>query len=126
MKETELTERIIACAYKVHNILGAGFLEKVYHNALKLELEKNGFLVQKKYPIPVYYESIQVGDYYADLMIDNHIIIEIKAVENLNKAHEVQLVNYLAATGFEYGLLINFGSSVVVKRKYRLYKTRQD
>ena len=126
MKETELTERIIACAYKVHNILGAGFLEKVYHNALKLELEKNGFLVQKKYPIPVYYESIQVGDYYADLMIDNHIIIEIKAVENLNKAHEVQLVNYLAATGFEYGLLINFGSSVVVNRKYRLYKTRQD
>ena len=121
MINDKLTEKIIACAYKVHNTLGAGFLEKVYENALKIELKKAGFNVEQQYSIPVFYEKEQVGDYYADLLIDGIIIIELKAVENLAPIHETQLVNYLAGTGLDIGLLINFGSSVKVKRKYRVY-----
>ena len=122
MINDKLTEKIIACAYKVHNTLGAGFLEKVYENALKIELKKEGFNVEQQYSIPVFYEKEQVGDYYADLLIDDIIIIELKAVENLALIHETQLVNYLTGTGLDIGLLINFGSSVKVKRKYRVYK----
>ena len=122
MINDKLTEKIIACAYKVHNTLGAGFLEKVYENALKIELKKEGFNVEQQYSIPVFYEKEQVGDYYADLLIDDIIIIELKAVENLAPIHETQLVNYLTGTGLDIGLLINFGSSVKVKRKYRVYK----
>lgn len=122
MQHEELTKKIISCAFKVHNTLGAGFLEKVYENALKIELKKEGFNVEQQYPIPVFYEKEQVGDYYADLLIDGIIIIELKAVENLAPIHETQLVNYLAGTGLDIGLLINFGSSVEVKRKYRIYK----
>ncbi|MCK4661767.1 MAG: GxxExxY protein [Bacteroidales bacterium] len=122
MENDKLTEKIIACAFKVHNTLGSGFLEKVYENALRIELKKAGFNVEQQYPIPVYYDDEQVGDYYADLLVNKKIIIELKAVENMIAKHEVQLVNYLAGTGFEIGLLINFGSSVEVKRKYRIYK----
>ncbi|MBE9469021.1 MAG: GxxExxY protein [Bacteroidetes bacterium] len=121
MEHRELTHEIIACAFKVHNTLRAGFLEKVYENALKIELTKAGFNVEQQYSIPVFYEEHQVGNYYADLFVNNEIIIELKAVENMIKKHEVQLVNYLAGTGLDVGLLINFGSSVEVKRKYRTY-----
>lgn len=118
-----LTEKIIGCAFAVHNKLGQGFLEKVYENSLIIELNKNDVLVEQQSPIPVYYDEHLVGDYYADLVVNNEVIVEIKAVENLNKKHEVQLVNYLTATGIDNGLLINFGESVEVKRKFRIHKS---
>jgi len=120
-----LTERIIGCAYAVHNALGPGFLEKVYENALRIELEEEGLAVEQQHPVPVRYRGRVVGDFYADLMVETRVIVELKAVVNLAKEHEVQLVNYLTATGIDDGLLINFGSSVDVKRKFREYR-RQD
>ena len=121
MINDEMTGKIIKCAYKVHNTLGTGFLEKVYENAMAIELRKNGFHVEKQYNIPVFYEGEEVGDYYADLFVNNELIVELKAVENIAAKHEVQLVNYLAGTDSEVGLLINFGSSVVVKKKFKEY-----
>lgn len=120
-----LTERIIGCAYRVHNALGPGFLERVYENALKIELEEDALAVDQQHPIPVRYRERLVGDSYADLMVGGRVIIELKAIQNLAKEHEVQLVNYLTATGLDDGLPINFGSSVQVKRKFREYR-RQD
>jgi GxxExxY protein len=125
MSINELTEKIIGCAYRVHKELGSGFLEKVYENTLRIELTAAGTTVQSQYPIPVLYRGEIVGDYFADLMVENCVIVELKAVQNLAKEHEVQLVNYLAATGVEGGLLINFGSSVEVKRKFRVYRKTQ-
>jgi len=121
MDINDLIKLVIKSAYKVHNTLGAGFLEKVYEKALFIELKKCDLAVETQYPVPVFYENTQVGDYYADLFVENCLIIELKALENMTVAHERQLVNYLAATGIDDGLLINFGSSVVVKRKYRVY-----
>jgi len=121
----ELTEKVIGCAYRVHNHLGAGFLEKVYENVLRIELAEAGLKVKQQYPIPVFYRGQSVGDFFADLMVEDRLIIELKAVQNVAKEHEVQLVNYLVATGIENGLLINFGSSVTVKRKFRQYRERQ-
>ena len=121
----ELTEKVIGCTYRVHNELGAGFLEKVYENALRIELCKTGLTVKQQHPIPVKYLDEIVGDFYADLMIEDSLIVELKAVIKLVKAHEVQLVNYLTATGIDNGLLINFGTSVEVKRKFRKYKTNK-
>jgi GxxExxY protein len=125
MDINELTERIIGCAYKVHKELGAGFLEKVYENALRIELEDAGLDVIQQYPVPVNYHGQMIGDFYADLMVEGRVIVELKAIYKLAKEHEVQLVNYLAATGIDNGLLINFGLSVEVKRKFRRY-LRQD
>jgi len=122
----ELTEKVIGCAYRVHNELGVGFLEKVYENALRIELGEAGLAVKQLHPIPVRYHGEVVGDFYADLKIEDRLIVELKAVQALAKEHEVQLVNYLAATGIDNGLLINFGSSVEVKRKFRVYKKRED
>lgn len=119
----EITKRIIGCAYDVHNELGSGFLEKVYENALRIELEAAGLTVRQQHPVPVRYRGISVGDYFADLFVDDLVIIELKAVQHLAKEHEVQLVNYLTATGINDGLLINFGGSVEVRRKFRQYKT---
>lgn len=121
MEEGTLTKKIIACANTVHNRLGAGFLEKVYENSMVIELRKNGLKVEQQFPIPVLYENIQVGDYYADLLVNDEVVVELKAVENLTKQHEIQVVNYLNGIRLEIGLLINFGSSVAVKRKYRKY-----
>jgi GxxExxY protein len=117
----ELIKTVIGAAYTVHNTLGAGFLEKIYERALCMELKKQGLNVEVQYPVPVYYAGEKIGDYYADLFVEDCLIIEIKTVENLNQMHEKQLVNYLAATNTDDGLLINFGSSVHVKRKYRVY-----
>ena len=97
-------------------------MEKVYENAMAVELAKRGLKVVQQYPIDVYYEEVLVGKYYADLMVNDKIPLELKAMENLAKEHEVQLVHYLTATRLDVGLLINFGSSVAVKRKYRVYK----
>ena len=121
MLHEELTKEIIACAYNVHNMLGTGFLEKVYENAMMIELADHGFEARQQFPVPVHYKNILVGDYYADIIVERKIVVEIKAVEKLAPIHEVQLVNYLKGTNNEIGLLINFGSSVTVKRKYRDY-----
>lgn len=123
--DDKLTEKIIGCAFTVHKKLGSGFLEKVYENALAIELKKNGLKAEQQYPIPVKYDEYLVGDYYADILVENEIVVEIKAVENLNKKHEAQVVNYLNGTGLDIGLLINFGESVEIKRKYRVYKPKE-
>jgi GxxExxY protein len=120
----EDTDRIIACCFKVHKVLGAGFLEKVYENAVMLELEKMGLSARQQAPISVAYEGRIVGDYFADILVNERVICELKACDFLSKDHEVQLVNYLTATGFEVGLLVNFGKSVTVRRKYRTYKPK--
>jgi len=122
VKDEQLTKIIIGCAFKVHNALGPGFLEKVYENALRIELTKQGLKVRQQEPIRVHYDGQVVGDFIADLWVEDRVIVELKAVQTLAKVHEVQLVNYLTATGIDIGLLINFGSSVQVKRKYRKYK----
>ena len=113
----ELTAEIIRCFYIVYNQLGYGFLEKVYEKAMKYELEKGGILVEQQKPVNVFYEDELVGEYYADLLVDNSVIIELKAAESLCKAHELQLINYLKATNIEVGLLLNFGKSPEIKRK---------
>ena len=118
MKHKELTGKIIECAYKVHNHLGFGFLESVYQNALLIELKKAGLNAKKEVPIKVFYEEKIVGDYIADIIVDDRVILELKSVKELHPAHEAQLTNYLKATGIEVGLLINFGSERVdIKRK---------
>ena len=116
----DLTKVIIGCAFNVHNILGKGFLEKVYENALMRELEGKGVKVQQQFPLSVLYKGEIVGEYFADLLLEGTIICELKAVSLITKQHEAQLVNYLTATGLDTGLLINFSSSVEVNRKYRL------
>ena len=116
-KHSYLTNIIIGEVYYVYNNLGYGFLEKVYERALYNRLNKLGFNVYQQFPINVYFDEECVGEYYADIVVNNKIIIEVKAVETLHKIHEVQLVNYLKATSIEVGLLINFGSEIKVKRK---------
>ncbi len=118
MQYEEKTDLIIKAFFKVYNQLGYGFLEKVYHNAFQIELKKLGFDVKSQYPINVYYEGFQVGDYYADIVVDDCIIIENKAIEALREEHEFQLINYLKATEIEVGLLFNFGKTPSFKRKY--------
>src|SRR5882762_5136086 len=125
MKDDDLTHKIIGCAYTVHNTLGPGFLEKVYENALRIELEQLGLEVKQHEPINVTYTGQVVGEYYCDLWVDDRVVIELKAAQVLVKRHEVQLVNYLAATGIDCGLLLNFGPSVQVRRKFREYKPKE-
>ena len=119
LPDQELTERIIGCAYRVHNALGAGFLEKVYENAMAVELETQGIAFRKQAPLAVRYLGQVVGEYFADMLIEERVICEFKADDHLSKIHECQLVNYLMATGIETGLLINFGRSVEIRRKFR-------
>ena len=119
MNINDLTYKVIGGAYKVHNVLGPGFLERVYQNALILELNKLGIHARQQVKLPVFYEGQQVGLYFPDLWIENHLIIEIKAILTLAPEHEMQLIHYLTATGIDDGLLINFGASVQIKRKYR-------
>jgi GxxExxY protein len=108
----ELTEKIIASAFKVHNKLGFGFLEKVYENALRVELSRQGYKVEQQKAITVYYEDEPVGNYCADLLVNDQVIIEVKVASAIDKAHEAQLINYLKATKTRLGLIINFGTSV--------------
>ena len=117
MKHEELTEKIIKAFYKVYNTLGYGFLEKVYQNALLIELVNMGLNVTKEKRIVVYYESEVVGDYNADLTVNDIVICELKTSEQLYEGDEHQLVNYLKATEIEVGLLLNFGKRPEVKRK---------
>jgi GxxExxY protein len=110
MEHAELTEKIIGCAMKVHRTLGSGFLESVYQNALAHELRKAGLQIECEKPIQVTYDGIVVGDFAADMLVEGTVMVENKAVTTLAIAHEVQLVNYLTATGLEIGLLLNFGA----------------
>ena len=126
MLNQDLTEKIIGCAFTVHNTLGSGFLEKVYEQALILELKASGLSVRSQEPLSVKYRDQIIGEYFADLIVEDQVICELKAVDVLKKAHEVQLVNYLVATGIDVGVLINFGDSVTVRRKYREYKKQSD
>ena len=123
----KLIKLIIQCTYNVRMKLSAGFLESVYQNALFVELENNGLKVKKETPINVYYNNVIVGEFRADIVVDNRVLIELKAVQHLTTVHEAQLVNYLTATGFEHGLLINFGSDKIeIKRKYKTFKNTKN
>ena len=113
----DLTDTIIKAYYNVYNALGYGFLEKVYENAMLIELRKMGLNVQKQVPINVFYENQLVGEYFADLIVEKLVIVELKAAESLCEAHEFQLINYLKATELEIGLLFNFGKTPQFKRK---------
>jgi GxxExxY protein len=113
----DITKQIIKAFYNVYNTLGYGFLEKVYHNALLIELSKMGFSCHSEFPIDVYYNGINVGKYFADIIVEEKVIIEIKAKEAICKEHEYQLINYLKATDVEIGLLLNFGKEPELKRK---------
>jgi GxxExxY protein len=126
MEDEELTSEVIGCAFKVHNSLGSGFLEKVYENALQIELSRAGLEVEQQVPVQVYYQGEVVGDFVPDLLVEGRLIVELKAIETLTKLHEAQLVNYLTATGLNIGLLINFGYSVQIKRKYRKFKPKSN
>ena len=116
-EHSEINEKIIAAAYTVHNELGFGFLEKVYKNALMIELEKLSFKFKAEAPLKVFYEHSLVGEFFADIILEDKVVVEIKAVSKIDPAHEAQLVNYLKASGISVGLLINFGKSVEVKRR---------
>ncbi|MGI8638292.1 MAG: GxxExxY protein, partial [Segetibacter sp.] len=117
MKHEDVTNKIIKAFYKVYNTLGYGFLEKVYENALFLELKQEGLFVEKQKQIEVYYLGQLVGEYYADLIGSELIILELKAHEPLLGEHENQLINYLKATNIEVGLLLNFGKKPELRRK---------
>ncbi len=111
------TDKIIRAYYNVYNELGFGFLEKVYENAMVIELNSYGLLCERQKPIKVFYQEIPVGEYFADIAVDNTIILELKAAESLVEEHEIQLINYLKATAMEVGLLLNFGKEPEFKRK---------
>jgi GxxExxY protein len=114
----DLTGKIIKAAMKVHNTLGFGFMEKVYENALMIELELHGLKAIQQHPIIVFYQGKLVGEYIADIMVEDKIILELKSIENINKVHEAQVVNYLKAVNKEVGLLLNFGKEKLeFKRK---------
>ncbi len=108
MEINDITYAINGAVFEVNNILGPGFLEKVYENALLVELKKRGLKAKNQVPIKVSYKGEVVGDYAADLLVADKVIVELKTVENLDKAHEAQLLNYLKATGLHVGLLVNF------------------
>lgn len=123
MDVEKIVSSVIDCAYKVRHELMNGYLESVYENALMLELRNCGINAGNQVPLKVLYKGVVVGEYRIDILVENCLIVEIKAVSDINSAHEAQLVNYLTATNIDNGLLINFGSEKLeVKRKYRVYK----
>ena len=112
-----VTERIIACVYRVANTLGSGFLEKVYENALAIELRQNRLKIKQQYPIKVFYNSEPVGDFAADLLVEDSVVVELKSARALDDVHSAQCLNYLKATGLTVCLLVNFGRPrVEIKR----------
>ena len=117
MLHGELTNKIIGAFYKVYNTLGYGFLEKVYENSLKIELRRLGLKVEQQKNIKVNYEGYEVGEYFADLIVNDDVIIELKAAQSICEEHEAQLLNYLRATDKEVGLLFNFGKEAKFIRK---------
>lgn len=126
MERAELTEKIIGCAMTVHRALGPEFLESVYQNALGHELRKAGLKVECEKMIRVTYDGVVVGNFSADMLVEDVVLIENKAVQSLIPAHEVQLVNYLTATGIEIGLLLNFGAGrLEFKRKIKTFRPKR-
>lgn len=120
MQHEGLTKQIVGCAYRVYNTMGFGFLESVYEKCMMIELKKAGLKVESQHPITVYYEDEVVGEFVADLVVEEEVIVELKSVRRIVQAHEVQLVNYLVATRTDVGLLLNFGEQKVeVKRKVK-------
>ena len=123
MEYKDLTEKIIGCAYEVYNKMGFGYLESVYEKCLLIELRKAGLTAESQKPIKVQYDGEIVGDFIADIVVNDTVIIELKSARRIVKAHEAQLVNYLVATGKPVGLLLNFGEQMVeVKRKVREFE----
>ena len=116
-KYKALTEKIIGIFYKVYNTLGYGFLERIYENAMMIELKREDIPAFSQYAIKVFYEDEIVGEYFADILVDDKVIVEIKAARNLALENEAQLLNYLKATDKEVGLLLNFGPKPEIKRK---------
>ncbi|MBI2470026.1 MAG: GxxExxY protein [Planctomycetes bacterium] len=123
MEYKDLTEKIIGCAFRIYNKMGYGFLESVYEKCMLIELHKAGLNAETQKPITVYYEGETVGEFVADIIVNDTIIVELKSVRKIVEVHEVQLVNYLVATGMSVGLLINFGEEhVEIKRKVKELK----
>jgi len=121
MDDRRITKQIIGCAYEVYNTLGFGFLESVYERCMVIELAGVGLKAQAQASIPVFYKGHDVGSFFADLLVEDRIVVELKSVRQVVQAHEVQLVNYLTATNTDVGLLLNFAArKVEVKRKMRL------
>jgi GxxExxY protein len=116
-KHSEITEQILAAFYAVYSALGYGFLEKVYVNALKIELEQRGLHAAKEFEIKVHYAGQMIGEYFADLIVADTVIVEVKAAKGIAQEHEAQLLNYLKATPYEVGLLLNFGPKPEQKRR---------
>ena len=117
IKHKKLTEKIIKIFYKVYNTLGYGFLEKIYENAMMIEFKRENIPAVPQYAIKVVYQNEVVGEYFADILVDGKVIVEIKAARNLGLDNEAQLLNYLKATDIEVGLLLNFGPKPEIKRK---------
>ena len=113
----DITDKILKAYFNVYNKLGNGFLEKVYENAMMIELQKLGLDAERQIPIEVFYDEILIGNYFADILVEHCVIVEIKAIENLIAEHHAQLLNYLKATEIEVGLLLNFGPTPQFKRK---------
>jgi len=117
MDINELTYQINGAIFEVNRELGSGFLEKVYENALLIELSERGLKAESQVPIKVKYKRKEVGEYFADIVVEDEVILEIKAIDSIQKVHEAQLLNYLKATKYEVGLLFNFGEKAEYKRK---------
>jgi GxxExxY protein len=113
---SELTERIIGVYYRIYNKLGFGFVERVYHNAFKIELENEQIPFESEKRITIFYDKKVVGNYIADLVINDCLILELKAAENLDQAHHMQILNYLKSSNIELGLLLNFGKKPTIRR----------
>jgi GxxExxY protein len=123
MEINEITEKVIGCIFKVSNSLGSGFVEKVYRNATFIEIGKSGLKVQQQFPIAVKYDSIVVGDFLADLLVESLVLVELKAVKLLDEVHMAQCLNYLRATGLPICLLVNFYRPKVEIRRLVPYDT---
>jgi len=117
MKHEEITEKIIKVFYRVYNVLGYGFLEKVYENALKIEFARGKLSFENQVPIKVYYDGEIVGDYFADFVVDGKVVVEVKALSDFSGKEKEPLLNYLRATDLEVGLVLNFGKEAGIKRK---------
>ena len=120
MKKEELTYKIRGAIFEVNHVLGHGFLEKVYENALMIELQERGLKAESQVPIIVKYKNRMVGEYFADIVVENEVIMELKAIESLQKIHEAQILNYLKATGYRIGFLVNFTHPKAVIRRFVL------
>ncbi|WP_045212495.1 GxxExxY protein [Desulfonatronovibrio magnus] len=120
MDVNELTYAINGAIYEVNKVLGAGFLEKVYEQALMVELEKRGLRAENQVSITVWYKDLVVGEYFADIVVEDQVIVELKVVGGLSGVHEAQMLNYLKATGFKVGLLVNFEYPKAVIKRYML------